>query len=438
MNQKITLMFCNNKHVIKRNEKTLLANKTKGTWMIISSECFNYLNEFINSNSNLEEIRRSFNHEDDRKYFSYMIDKLITAHLIYKSNEPEEKEIPESANLILTERCNLSCLHCCQAAQVAYDNSNVDTTDSLNKYEIFEIIDKLVKMNLSNLTITGGEPLIRKDFWDIAKYLRNIFDGKITLLTNGLLINESNIKMLIECFDSVSVSIDGVDREMTKLIRGVDIHEIIISKVRLLKKYGMENVSLSSVLPNNANLRKEFEGKCNELGVKPIIRVLSFTGRADENKEILKKEIKQYLIRRSFKDDSLKLDLKETNNFLMNDKCASIISCGAARRQITVGSDGSIYPCNMLQDKEYNLGNIKNVEKLVEFLESKELLENKGYIQFVKLYGFKISNRCSNCDVNIFCHFCLKDYKNFDENDFEFDMYCKNTKNRLTEIVWGG
>ena len=101
----------------------------------------------------------------------------------------------------LTNRCNLYCKHC-------YASANQDKSEELNLEEIKEIAEDLRKNGVKFAILSGGEPLLREDIYDIARILKE--KGiKTYLSTNGILINEENVKAIKENFDYVGISLDG-------------------------------------------------------------------------------------------------------------------------------------------------------------------------------------------------------------------------------------
>ncbi|NPA33046.1 MAG: radical SAM protein [Aquificae bacterium] len=111
----------------------------------------------------------------------------------------------------LTNRCNLYCKHC-------YAWANRDK-DELSTKEALSLIDQLVESNVKHAILSGGEPLLREDVYEIAKALRSA-GIKTSLSTNGLLINEENVKLIKESFDYVGISVDGT-REVHDRFRGM-------------------------------------------------------------------------------------------------------------------------------------------------------------------------------------------------------------------------
>ena len=139
--------------------------------------------------------------------------------------------------LKLTNACNLRCSHC-------ITNSGEKVKEELDLYSILDFIDKLKEIKVNKLIITGGEPLLKKDFNYITEYLRKKFKySTIILSTNSLLIDENNINF-IKMYDKVEISIDGVDEESCSKIRGEGVFEKVLEKIDLLQKNGYESIGL--------------------------------------------------------------------------------------------------------------------------------------------------------------------------------------------------
>ena len=114
----------------------------------------------------------------------------------------------------ITLRCNLRCIHCGSSAGSARG-------EELSTDEAFAMADQLAEIGLPNMTVSGGEPLLRKDWHLIAKRL--IDNGVTTnLITNGLLVNERVIEQAREAgLKNLVFSFDGV-KDVHDLIRNVD------------------------------------------------------------------------------------------------------------------------------------------------------------------------------------------------------------------------
>jgi len=109
------------------------------------------------------------------------------SQLIHK--EATKKRIPIGGGFELTFHCNLRCVHCYVSCETDKERSE------LSFQEICRILDEISEEGCLWLLITGGEPLVRKDFLDIYTYAKKK-GFIITLFTNGTLITQE----VIECF----------------------------------------------------------------------------------------------------------------------------------------------------------------------------------------------------------------------------------------------
>ncbi len=135
----------------------------------------------------------------------------------------------------LTKMCNLKCAHCRAEAE---DSS---FTGELNLDTIKGILDNISTNYTPILVLTGGEPLYRKDIFEIAKYAvdRGL---KTALATNGTLINKDAAEKIKGAgISRVSISIDGTDAESHDNFRGVNgAFNGALNGARLLKEAGVE------------------------------------------------------------------------------------------------------------------------------------------------------------------------------------------------------
>jgi len=103
-----------------------------------------------------------------------------------------------------TNRCNLSCLHC-------YSKADLDAVDTLSTEKIMDTLPKLKANGVKFLIFSGGEPLTRKDIYDIAAKCKEL--GIITYLsTNGLYVGKKNAQKIIDTFNYIGISIDGSEK----------------------------------------------------------------------------------------------------------------------------------------------------------------------------------------------------------------------------------
>ena len=103
----------------------------------------------------------------------------------------------------LIRRCNLTCRHCYTTS------ADIDFPGELSSEQAFSVIDDLADYGVPALILSGGEPLLRPDIFELTHYAKNkgMYVG---LSSNGTLINEENINAVKAAgYDYVGISIDG-------------------------------------------------------------------------------------------------------------------------------------------------------------------------------------------------------------------------------------
>lgn len=112
------------------------------------------------------------------------------------------KRYPSSAVIGLTYRCKLNCSHC--SAGIYLKNESYE----LKTDEIKKLLDDIYKLNVPRINITGGDPFLRDDLYEIILYASKRFI--VILESNGMDLDFEKIKKLKECnLSCLAVSIDS-------------------------------------------------------------------------------------------------------------------------------------------------------------------------------------------------------------------------------------
>lgn len=134
----------------------------------------------------------------------------------------------------ITDQCNLRCTHCYQGTYTA--NSELSLLDlKVVADGIFKTLSKWNKKG--DISITGGEPLFRKDLFEFAKYLNDSSHVcNIDFLTNGTLIDENFIAEIkkLDKIKYIQISLDGASSSIHNSIRGKGTFEKAIHAIRIL------------------------------------------------------------------------------------------------------------------------------------------------------------------------------------------------------------
>ncbi|MFQ3789841.1 heme d1 biosynthesis radical SAM protein NirJ [Halomonas sp. A29] len=134
----------------------------------------------------------------------------------------------------LIRRCNLTCKHCYTVS------ADIDFKGELSTEEVFTVLDDLKRFRVPALILSGGEPLMRPDIFEISRRAKElgIYTG---LSTNGTLINESNIARIAECgYDYVGISIDGLEATHDEFRRRQGAFRESMHAVKLCKQHGIK------------------------------------------------------------------------------------------------------------------------------------------------------------------------------------------------------
>ncbi|MBA7611547.1 PqqA peptide cyclase [subsurface metagenome] len=127
--------------------------------------------------------------------------------------KPQPAGVPVVIVWNFTNQCNLNCLHCHQDSCPTPNQAELDTSQAL------KVVDNMADAGISTLTFSGGEPLMRPDLYEVAKYAsdRGIF---CSIATNGTLITSGVPEKLSRAgIKSVEVGLDGVSAKTHDFLR---------------------------------------------------------------------------------------------------------------------------------------------------------------------------------------------------------------------------
>ena len=273
-------------------------------------------------------------------------------------------EYPYSVGWAITNRCNLRCVHC-----------NMNSGDALNNElkteDCIKIIDKLAENKVQRITFFGGEPLVRKDFFQIADYAYN--KGiSINMTTNALMITEEMIKKELYKFDMVRVSLDGPNAETHEFIRNKKgAFDETIKRIKMLVKNGIDVGVVTCISHRNLKYIKEMITLLEELKIKRwFLPLLSSAGRGSSiSKEVLTPlEVKQFLIdiQNLTANSSFTVNLDIPYSILLKKQNKNVTAaCPAAISELVIFANGDVSPCcqvpviagNVLEKDIYEIWN---------------------------------------------------------------------------------
>lgn len=399
---------------IINDNQVILANKINGKWLKIPIECYKTIEYSVENKISLDQLEGIFKFDEDKKYYKRVIDKLEELGFINNLIVDEFKL--DKVNLVTfspTNRCNLRCDYCCV-------DSKIENKDYLDTDDVKKAIDNIIKINPRTLTISGGEPLLREDFFEILTYVKEKFKGKIILSTNATLIKDSQIDEIITGLHAIEISLDGYDELSCSKVRGEGVFTKVINLVKYIKLKGFDNIGLSMVVgKNNENNIDKFNKLNEELETKPMIRNFMNIGRGNENSS-------RYL------NDELDIGYICKGDYIDKNSLTANM-CKAGVNQISIDCKGDVYPCPNLEYEDLKMFNILQFEE-----NTLETIFSRDMDVFDKFDNLKPVNieECKDCKINVFCTTCPSKIYTLKNDEEMFNSNCKKMKSILEPIVW--
>ncbi|MEE9283277.1 MAG: radical SAM protein [Nitrososphaerales archaeon] len=142
-------------------------------------------------------------------------------------NQVSISKRPMYGFILATEGCNSRCTYC------GFWKTRMVDEPSTEEWK--RILDDMRELGVTNVTWSGGEPLLRRDLFELAKYSYDI--GMMNnLVTNFIVFKESMIEPMSEYFVTIGISIDSHRPEIYRELRGVDWLPRIIENFGKLRK----------------------------------------------------------------------------------------------------------------------------------------------------------------------------------------------------------
>ncbi len=179
----------------------------------------------------------------------------------------------------LIRRCNLCCKHCYSIS------ADTDFPGELNTQQVFDTLEDLREFHVPALILSGGEPLLRSDIYDISSKAKSL-GFYIGLSTNGTLIDESNIDQLAATgFDYLGISIDGIGETHDKFRQMEGAFDKSMHAIKLCQQRGIKVGLRFTLTQDNATelpniLRLVDEHKIDKF----YLSHLNYAGRGNRNR----------------------------------------------------------------------------------------------------------------------------------------------------------
>lgn len=246
--------------------------------------------------------------------------------------------IPLSVQLDLTYRCNERCVHCYLDH---HDHGEMTTA------EIKDLLDQMAEAGVFYLTISGGEIMMRRDFFAILEHAR-ARTFCIKLKTNGILIGEKEADRLKSLgVESVQVSIYShrpeIHDAITKLPGSL---KQSIDAIRRLRCRGLRVIVANVLMTRNAMDYPGVQQLARELDAQFIMDP-TVTPMMDGDRSILDLNVDERMLREVFQNGALVGNVEEfcAPPQGANDEELDSLPCSAGHAACYVSPYGDVYPC---------------------------------------------------------------------------------------------
>jgi MoaA/NifB/PqqE/SkfB family radical SAM enzyme len=335
---------------------------------------------------------------------------MIKGNKSYFFKRLKEKHIPLHVQIELTTQCNNNCVHCIR-------EKNIE--NELNIQEIKQLISQLANLGCMQLTFTGGEPLLREDFFQICKFARS--KGIVLrLFSNATLIDSTVARRLKKLkFKEIRISLFSTREEIhDSITQTPGSLRKTLRAIRLLKKdcipFRISTVIMKHNIYELQGLQKKAKQENWRLSLDPTIYP-TYAGLPDpllnrlSNKEIELLRDKHLL--NCARYEGINSKSNELNYFYL------------ANLHCYIAADGRVFPHATIR---LPLGNLRSQS-------FKEIWENSSRLNWLR--NLNIDDfECSNCGYSLDCLWNLGlALSEHGEITVRPEEYC-----RITSIMRGG
>ncbi len=286
----------------------------------------------------------------------------------------------------LTYACNLECVHC-------LSSSGQRDPRELTTAQAKKVLDELRDLQVFYINIGGGEPMIRRDFFEILEY--SVSNGiGVKFSTNGAFIDTEKARRLAAMdYLDIQISFDGVDAATNDAVRGIGSYDTARRAMDNLAaaNFGPFKISVVVTRHNVAQL-DEFKALADSYGAQLRITRLRPAGRgADTWNELhptnaQQRDIYNWLMAHG--DNVLTGDSFFHLNAL-GESLPGLNMCGAGRVVCLIDPIGDVYACPFVIHDEFRAGNVLDTGGFTHVWRQSEL--------FRELRAPQSAGACASC-----------------------------------------
>lgn len=255
----------------------------------------------------------------------------------------------------ITYACNLQCVHC-------LSSSGTRDPRELSTDQAKAVLDELRDLQVFYINIGGGEPMIRKDFFEILEHAE-ANDIGVKFSTNGTYITAENARRLAAMnYLDIQISLDGVDAATNDAVRGKGSYATAIAAMNHLREANFGQFKISVVVTrHNVDQLDAFKALADSYGAQLRITRLRPSGRGADTWDELHPTQQQ---QRQIYDWLMKHGenvLTGDSFFHLNafgESLPGLNLCGAGRVVCLIDPIGDVYACPFVIHDQFKAGSL--------------------------------------------------------------------------------
>lgn len=246
--------------------------------------------------------------------------------------------VPLSVQLDLTYRCNERCVHC-----------YLDHQDygEMNTAEVKHLLTEMAEAGVFILTLSGGEIMLRKDFFEILEYARRQLTFCVKLKTNAILIRAQEAAHIRELgVESIQISIYSHRPEIHDAITLVPGSlKRSLEAARFLKSQGLRVIFANILMVQNLQDYQGVRALAAEMGIESTLDP-TITPMMDGDRSVLSLNIDRGSLHQLFRDESMVIDTDESCGVEITEQdTLQHLPCSASHTTCYVSPYGDVFPC---------------------------------------------------------------------------------------------
>jgi mycofactocin radical SAM maturase len=258
----------------------------------------------------------------------------------------------------LTYACNLQCVHC-------LSSSGQRDPRELTTAEAKQVLDELRDLQVFYINIGGGEPMVRRDFFELIEY--SISQGiGVKFSTNGAFIDAEKARRLAAMdYLDIQISLDGTDAVTNDAVRGEGSYAMARTAMDNLQAAGFGPFKISVVVTrHNVDQLDEFKALADSYGAQLRVTRLRPSGRGADSWHDLhptnaqQRQIYEWLLAHG--EDVLTGDSFFHLNALGEEPLPGLNMCGAGRVVCLIDPIGDVYACPFVIHDEFKAGSVRD------------------------------------------------------------------------------